>query len=78
MFKLKVLDEDRLGKQFRQEDRLVDRAAVLRILGIGTTTLYKGIRDGTLPRPVKIGRSARWSEREIYEVVHRLKSSRSG
>jgi predicted DNA-binding transcriptional regulator AlpA len=54
-----------------QTPDLLDRGAVCRFFGgtkpIDAATLYRGIRKGRYPRPVKVGGSSRWlrSECEI-------------
>ena len=47
-------------------DRLLHRTEVERRVGIGTSTLYRMMRDGEFPEPLKIGaRAVRWPESEI-------------
>jgi predicted DNA-binding transcriptional regulator AlpA len=48
---------------------LLDKAEVLRLFGgskpINASTLYRGIRQGRYPRPVKVGpSSSRWLRKE--------------
>jgi predicted DNA-binding transcriptional regulator AlpA len=55
---------------------LLDRSAVCRLFGgsrpIDASTLYRGIRQGRYPRPVKIGPgSSRWLRSEC-EIALRL------
>jgi predicted DNA-binding transcriptional regulator AlpA len=43
---------------------------VLRVLGIGKTTLWQGIRDGRIPKPVKIGsRITAWKVEDIRALI---------
>jgi predicted DNA-binding transcriptional regulator AlpA len=54
-----------------------DRPAVLEFFGgvrpLHTSTLYRGIHDGTYPRPVKVSRSAvRWLASECREAAQRM------
>ena len=47
-------------------DKLLDRPAVLERIGFKTSTLYKMMRAGQFPQPIKIGpRIVRWPESEI-------------
>ncbi len=47
-------------------DRLLRRPEVEQIVGAGTSTLYKMIREGNFPKPVKITTAAvRWRLSEI-------------
>ena len=57
--------------------RLIPRRVVLSITGIGSTSLYKLISIGEFPRPVRVGRSSRWVQTEVYEWVNEtIKSSK--
>ncbi len=48
------------------EDRLIPIDAVMQIAGLGRTTIYKKVREGTFPKPGKPGGcSSRWSEAEV-------------
>jgi predicted DNA-binding transcriptional regulator AlpA len=43
---------------------------VLKVLGIGKTTLWQGIRDGRIPKPVKIGsRITAWKVEDIRALI---------
>jgi len=46
------------------QEHLLDRGAVCRYFGgnrpINAATLYRKIRQGLFPKPVKIGGSSRW------------------
>jgi prophage regulatory protein len=43
---------------------------VMEIVGLGPTSIYEGVRDGTFPRPVKvIGRINGWVKPEIHAWV---------
>lgn len=50
-------------------DRLLKVRDVLSILNISRSSLYVGMRDGSLPKPIKIGRSARWKASVIDALV---------
>lgn len=44
---------------------LLDIDDVKRIYGIGKTSVYAGLANGTFPQPVKIGRLNRWRPQDI-------------
>ena len=65
------------------QDHLLDRAEVCRLLGgskpINPSTLYRGIRQGRYPRPLKVGPgSSRWLRDECEAVLRRMKEARHG
>ena len=46
-------------------------------LGISRTTLYKGVRDGSIPGPLHVTPTApRWRSDEIDRLIARLSQSR--
>lgn len=50
------------------EDRLLRRAEVQSRCGIARTTIYRLMRSGLFPEPVKVGpRAVRWPASEIEE-----------
>jgi predicted DNA-binding transcriptional regulator AlpA len=59
---------------------LLDRRAVCRLLGgsrpINPSTLYRNIRRGLLPRPIKVGGSSRWVRSEIEAALAALAAVR--
>jgi predicted DNA-binding transcriptional regulator AlpA len=62
---------------------LLDRAAVCRLFGgtrpINPATLYRGIRLGRYPAPVKIGPgSSRWLRSECEAVLASMVEARNG
>ena len=48
---------------------LLDRKSVCYLLGgskpINAATLYRQIKQGRLPRPIKVGGSSRWLKNEV-------------
>lgn len=52
------------------EDRHImwDRKTVLEVMGVkGDSTLYRAIKNDGLPKPIRVGKSARWRKSEILE-----------
>ncbi len=50
--------------------RLLTRAEIEARYRLSRSTIYRKMRDGTFPLPLKIGaRAVRWSEAEITEWV---------
>jgi len=51
---------------------LVSLPVVLRVLDIGKTTWWCGVRDGKFPRAVKLGtRKARWNVKDIRALIEK-------
>jgi predicted DNA-binding transcriptional regulator AlpA len=50
---------------------------VLQVTGISKPQLYKLVRLGAFPPPVKIGRSSRWPRSEIREWLEAKKAERT-
>ena len=46
-------------------DRLVDMAFITSYTGLTDKWFYKLIKDGDFPKPIKLGRSSRWTESEV-------------
>lgn len=44
-------------------------------LGISRATLWRRVKDGTLPQPVKIGAATRWKRDELIAAIERLATS---
>jgi len=62
-------------------NELLDRATVCGLFGgsrpIDASTLYRGIKAGRYPRPVKVGPgSSRWLRSEIEAVLHSMVEGR--
>ncbi|MCQ4969197.1 helix-turn-helix transcriptional regulator [Atlantibacter hermannii] len=52
----------------------MDLKEVCHVSGFKKTTIYKWMKDGKFPSPIKLGRSVRWSSSDIEEwIVHKLK-----
>lgn len=59
----------------------LDIRALCRKIGgsrpIDPSTVYRKVQAGLLPKPIKLGRVARWREDEIEEVLHDLANARN-
>ena len=59
---------------------LLDRTAVCRFYGggkpINPSTLYRGIRKGTFPKPIRIGGSSRWIRDECEAALQAMVDGR--
>lgn len=47
------------------EDQFVDMAFITALTGLTDKWFYKLIKDGTFPKPIKLGRSSRWLKSEV-------------
>jgi predicted DNA-binding transcriptional regulator AlpA len=60
---------------------LLDRVEVCRLFGgtrpINGATLYRGIRQGRFPRPVKVGASSRWLRAECEAALQTMVDGRA-
>lgn len=54
---------------------LKDREAAP-LLGISVPTFWRRVKDGTVPKPIKLGALSRWPQSEILEVIERAKAAR--
>ena len=56
-----------------QENRILRLGEVMRLTGLSKTTIYRRYRDGTIPRPLKLGpQSVGWRRGEILEWLESL------
>ena len=56
-----------------QENRILRLGEVMRLTGLSKTTIYRRYRDGTFPRPLKLGpQSIGWRRGEILEWLESL------
>ncbi|MFN3734291.1 helix-turn-helix transcriptional regulator [Comamonas testosteroni] len=53
-------------------DRLLKMKDVQEILQLSRSAVYAAIRAGLLPKPIKIGKSARWKASVIAGMVEKL------
>jgi len=55
------------------EDRILRKRQVSELTGLGKTTLYHMVKNGTFPKPVKIGKRAiGWKISDLKEWLERL------
>ena len=47
------------------EDQLVDMAFITKLLQMTDKWMFKLIKDGAFPKPIKLGRSSRWLQSEV-------------
>jgi predicted DNA-binding transcriptional regulator AlpA len=61
--------------------QLLDRKEVCYLFGgskpINVATLYRGIRQGRFPKPVKIGGSSRWLREECEAALRAMMNGRA-
>lgn len=58
-------------------DCLVDMAFITAYTGLTDKWFYKLIKDGEFPKPIKLGRSSRWTESEVKSwLQQRIEASR--
>lgn len=59
------------------EDQFVDMAFITGLLQMTDKWIYKLIKDGAFPRPIKLGRSSRWLKSEVESwLQERIDQSR--
>ncbi len=47
------------------EDQFIDMAFITRLLGVSDKWIYRLIKEGIFPKPIKLGRSSRWLQSEV-------------
>ncbi|MFD1803678.1 helix-turn-helix transcriptional regulator [Mixta tenebrionis] len=59
------------------EDQFVDMAFITSLLQMTDKWIYKLIKDGSFPKPIKLGRSSRWLKSEVEAwLQERINQSR--
>ena len=56
-------------------DRLLKDREAAPLLGISVPTFWRRVADGTVPRPIKLGKVSRWPQSEILEVIEKAKAA---
>ena len=60
------------------EGQLVDMAFITSLLQVTDKWIYKLIKDGIFPKPIKLGRSSRWLKSEVENwLQERINQSRN-
>ncbi len=57
-------------------EQMLGLGAVAKWLGISTRGVWRLASDGTLAKPVKVGKCVRWFESDITDYQKRLKEGR--
>ncbi len=57
----------------QMSDRLLKVCDVQEIMQLSRSAVYAGIRAGTLPKPIKLGKAARWKASTIANLVNGLR-----
>jgi len=57
-------------------ERLVTLDGVVRFTGLSIPTIYRHIRNGKFPKPIKLGRTSRWVESELMAWLEAKKAER--
>ena len=60
------------NKNVQLADRLLKVSDVQEVLQLSRSAVYAAIRAGSLPKPIKIGKSARWKASQIESLLHQL------
>lgn len=59
------------------EDQFIDMVFITKLLKMTDKWVYKLIKDGMFPKPIKLGRSSRWLQSEIESwLQERISQSR--
>ncbi len=59
------------------EDQFVDMTFITSLLQMTDKWIYKLIKDGSFPSPIKLGRSSRWLKSEVENwLQERINQSR--
>jgi len=55
-------------------EKLLKIEEVLEILNLPKTSFYRYMKNGIMPKPLKIGRSARWKMSQISIAIEKLQN----
>lgn len=53
-------------------ENLIKIEEVLKIVNIPKSSFYRYVKNGIMPKPLKIGRSARWKVSQISEAIQKI------
>lgn len=48
------------------------------LLDVGRSTIQRRVKDGTLPKPIKLGQLVRFKQSEVLAALSRLSSENEG
>jgi predicted DNA-binding transcriptional regulator AlpA len=57
-------------------DHLIRDTEAAALLSCSKATFWRRVSDGTVPRPLKIGRTTRWLRKDVTAVIERAKVER--
>lgn len=57
------------------EKQLLRVAEVAEMLDLGASTVWRQVRKGNLPAPIKIGDATRWRRSDIEALLHRVQAA---
>jgi len=57
-------------------ERLITVDEVVRFTGLSVPTIYRHIRNGEFPKPIKLGRASRWVDSELVAWLEAKKAER--
>lgn len=57
-------------------DRLLKVGEAAEVLAISVPSFWRRVADGSIPKPIKFGKSSRWQYSEIREVIEEAKARR--
>ena len=46
------------------------------LTGLGKTTIYRRVNDGTFPKPIKVGFRSLWNRDELMRALSALETAR--
>jgi len=53
------------------ESALIDQKAVQALLSCGPTSVWRWVKNGTLPKPMHLGRSVRWRVGDLRALLNK-------
>ncbi len=51
------------------EKQMLTDKEVAEMLGLGKSTVWKFVKDGHLPAPIRLGRATRWRKSDIVAIM---------
>lgn len=61
---------------FDHDDPLLRDVEAYKMLGISKPTFWRWVREGTLPKPLKLGSLSRWPRSDMTKFIERAASQR--